>query len=137
MLYDAADKVDSYALIEHMRFGLIYSSTIGMEIAYAGKPVLIGGDAFFKKQPFVHFPKNENDYFEKLTAMLNSEVLETPDKSDVLRFVNFIYFDRVKRLNGLDMNHAQHVNTFDFSTADELVQKNLNLLHEFETEVLG
>ncbi|MFZ4784851.1 MAG: hypothetical protein ACOYLH_05190 [Flavobacteriales bacterium] len=137
MLYDAADKVDSYALIEHMRFGLIYSSTIGMEIAYAGKPVLIGGDAFFKKQPFVHFHKNENDYFEKLTAMLNSEVLETPDKSDVLRFVNFIYFDRVKRLNGLDMNHAQHVNTFDFSTADELVQKNLNLLHEFETEVIG
>lgn len=137
VLYDAADKVNSYALIEHMSFGLIYGSTIGMEIAYYGKPCLIGGDAFYKGQNFVMRPLNKAEYFSALDDCLAKNFNLNYTQDDVLKFIYFIYFNRVKRLNGIDMDHARHINTFTFKNAEDLLAKNAALLAEFEREIIG
>ena len=137
IIYDADDQVNSYELIKNMDFGLIYSSTIGLEIAYHGKPLLVAGDAFYKNQSFVNFPLNTVEYFEILASFLAGEFLNIPEINRVLRYAYFIYFIRVKRLKGIDMNHSNHTNRFDFTTADELIELNHELLMEFKSEVIG
>lgn len=137
ILFDAMDKVDSYTLIEHMKFGLIYSSTIGLEISYLNKPCLIAGDAFYKYEDFVSFPKNRADYFERLDSMTMGGAIEKNNKRALLKFIYFIYFHRVKRLKGINMDHANHVNLFSFETIEELNSMNNEVFEEFEAEVLN
>jgi len=137
VLFDASDKVDSYTLIENMTLGLIYSSTIGMEIAYMGKPCLVAGDAFYKEKPFIIYESSVKSYFEKLNILVTESNYTAPRKEDVLKFIDFIYFNRVKRLKGIGMDHANHVNTFTFENAEELEEMNATLLDEFEIEVLS
>jgi hypothetical protein len=136
ILFDAADEVDSYTLIENMKFGLIYSSTIGLEIAYYGKNCLIGGDAFYKNQNFVIPSENRNDYFEKLQYLLLNSPVIIDTKASILRFIHFIYFDRVNWLNGISMDHKNHMNVFNFETIEELDQKNEETFIKFEKEIL-
>lgn len=136
ILFNATDKVDSYTLIEHMQFGLIYASTIGMEVAYMGKPCLVAGDAFYKNKPFVKYCNDKRDYFTTLNNILQTPESFVGKKEDVLQFIYFIYFDRVKRLNGIKMDHANHINTFSFESVEELEAMNSTILDEFEKEVL-
>lgn len=136
ILFDAADVVDSYTLIENMKFGLIYSSTIGLEIAYYGKNCLIGGDAFYKNQNFVIPSENRKDYFEKLQHLLIKSPEIIDNKVSILRFIHFIYFDRVNWLNGITMDHKNHLNVFNFESIEELEQKNEETLTKFEKEIL-
>lgn len=136
ILFDAKDKVDSYTLIENMQFGLIYGSTIGMEIAYMGKPCLVAGDAFYKNKPFVTYCNDKRDYFTTLNNILQTPESFMGKKEDVLQFIYFIYFNRVKRLNGIKMDHAKHINTFTFEQAEELEAMNSDILDEFENEII-
>jgi hypothetical protein len=135
ILFDASDKVDSYTLIEHMEFGLIYSSTIGMEIAYMNKPCLLAGDGFYKDKSFVMYKENKNDYFSQLSQWLTNPSAFAINRSELLKFIYFIYFVRVKRLKGVEMDHANHVNTFRFETAEELLQMNREVIDEFIAEL--
>lgn len=135
ILFEASDIVDSYTLIENMKFGLIYSSTIGLEIAYYGKNCLIGGDAFYKNQNFVIPSENKNDYFEKLKKLIFMNPAPIENKNDILRFIHFIYFERVNWLNGITMDHKNHLNVFNFDSIEELEQINEETLIKFEKEV--
>ena len=139
ILFDAMDKVDSYTLIENMKFGLIYSSTIGLEISYLNKLCLIAGDAFYKNEDFVSFPKDRTDYFAILKEMTSGTYPEKNEetKKNLLKFIYFIYFHRVKRLKGINMDHANHVNLFSFETIEELNTMNNEVFEEFEAEVLN
>jgi hypothetical protein len=138
ILFNAEDKVDSYTLIEHMKFGLIYSSTIGLEISYMNKSCLIAGDAFYKDEDFVSYPKNQDDYFIILDKLITGEAHDKQlNKAKVLKFIYFIYFKRVKRLRGINMDHTNHVNLFSFETIEELNAMNTEMFEEFETEVLS
>ncbi len=135
ILFEATDEVDSYTLIENMKFGLIYSSTIGLEIAYYGKNCLIGGDAFYKNQNFVIPSENKNDYFEKLKNLLFMPLVAIENKNDILRFIHFIYFERVNWLNGITMDHKNHLNVFNFRSIEELEHTNEETLNKFEKEI--
>ncbi|NBX79639.1 MAG: hypothetical protein EBQ94_04545, partial [Flavobacteriales bacterium] len=94
------------------------------------------GDAFYKNQNFVIPSENRNNYFEKLQyLLLNSpEIIDT--KASILRFIHFIYFDRVNWLNGISMDHKNHMNVFNFETIEELDQKNEETFIKFEKEIL-
>jgi len=135
-VYQSHDKVSSYELIKFMKLGLVYSSTIGIEIAYNNKPCLIAGDAFYKGQDFVYSSDNQINYFKQLNSLLNSKNKKSINKTDLLRFVYFIYFKRVKRLKGINIDHANHINSFSFDSIEELIQLNNEVFTEFEDEIL-
>ena len=136
ILFDAIDKVDSYTLIENMKFGLIYSSTIGLEISYMNKVCMIAGDAFYKNEAFVIAPKTLSEYFGQLKGLIKNPSIENKtSRLEILHFIFFIYFHRVKRLNGISMDHSNHVNLFSFETIEELDQMNKETFEEFEKEI--
>ncbi|MDG2153081.1 MAG: hypothetical protein P8K10_04010 [Crocinitomicaceae bacterium] len=135
-IYEAHDKVSSYELIKFMKAGLVYSSTIGIEIAYNNKPCLIAGDAFYKDQDFVYSSVNQINYFRLLKSLLSNENEKSINRTDLLQFVYFIYFNRVKRLKGINIDHANHINSFSFDSIEELIHLNNDVFTEFENEIL-
>jgi hypothetical protein len=67
--------------------------------------------------------------------MLVNPLSYVGSKEKVLKYTYFIYFNRVKRMNGIKMDHLKHINTFTFENAEELESMNSSILDEFEKEI--
>ncbi len=70
--------LSSYELIQQSKFVLIYNSTIGLEAAIMGKPVLCGGRARFTQYPTVFFPQSINEQRAMLRQFLEAASIEVP-----------------------------------------------------------
>ena len=64
-LYDSLDEVNSYSLIENMKFSLVYASTIGLETAIMGKVFIVAGNAHYRYKSFSLFHEGKKSISRK------------------------------------------------------------------------
>ncbi len=70
--------LSSYELIQRSKFVLVYNSTIGLEAAIMGKPVLCGGSARYTQYPTVYFPQTPSDQSSKMEEFLDAATIKIP-----------------------------------------------------------
>ena len=75
---DSQEYISSYELIQRSKFVMVYNSSIGMEAALLGMPVLCGGKARYTQYPMVFFPETQHGYREQAETFLISEQLVLP-----------------------------------------------------------
>ena len=75
-----ADKASSYELIERTRLVLVYNSSIGLEAAIQGRPVLCAGRARYAKAEAVFFPGSRKEYERMLNDFLAAATVEVPER---------------------------------------------------------
>lgn len=131
---DSDEQVNSYELIKGMEFGLIYSSTIGLEMTHMGKNCLVAGMPWFRNKPFVIYPSTREEYFATLGLMTLGKKQFEPDIDELYRTVWFVYFNRVKRLNGLKVYTPLEEMNSVFRGSGEMVAANEIFLNEFSGE---
>ena len=68
----------SYELIQRSKFVMVYNSTIGLEAALMGAPVLCGGKARFTQLPTVFFPPTPEAYRQQAEVFLRAGQVEVP-----------------------------------------------------------
>jgi hypothetical protein len=88
------EPLSSYELMERSKFVIVYNSSIGLEAALMGVPVLCGGKARFTQYPTVFFPQSTVDYRRKAEEFLAAEVIEVPEEfqRNARRFLYFQLF---------------------------------------------
>ncbi len=67
----ADDPVNTYDLIEIAALGLVYTTTVGMEMAMTGLPVIVCGKTHYRGRGFTLDPDSWEAYFETLTRLLS------------------------------------------------------------------
>jgi hypothetical protein len=72
------EQISSYELIERAKVTIIYNSTIGLEAAILGKPVLAAGKARFTPYPCVFFPNSAAEYWAQLEQFLSAPQVSVP-----------------------------------------------------------
>jgi len=77
----ANEQVNSYDLIDSASVVLPCVSTIGIEAAALGKPVIVAGKAYYSNLGFVWAPKSREMYFEMLECGLKGELKILPEQS--------------------------------------------------------
>ncbi|MCJ7695032.1 MAG: hypothetical protein MUO40_06340, partial [Anaerolineaceae bacterium] len=65
------DKTNTYDLIEITDIGLVYTTTVGLEMAMAGIPVIVAGQTHYKGRGFTHDPINWEEYLSLLDKLLS------------------------------------------------------------------
>ena len=70
----AADKVNTYDLIEVADLGLAYTTTVGLETSMNGTPVISCGQTHYRARGFTRDPNSWDEYF----AMLESTLANLP-----------------------------------------------------------
>ncbi|MEN4012995.1 MAG: hypothetical protein ROW48_13250 [Bellilinea sp.] len=70
--------VSSYELIQRSKFVMVYNSTIGLEAAILGVPVLCAGKARYTQLPTVFLPASAEDFQRAAQAFLSAQCIETP-----------------------------------------------------------
>lgn len=61
--------VNVYSLMEDLDVGLVYNSTVGLEMAYAGKPVVVAGYPHYRGLGFTYDADTEEEYVELLEGL--------------------------------------------------------------------
>jgi len=69
-LIEAADKVNTYDLIEIADLCLSYTTTVGLEAAMNGRPVVVCGQTHYRGRGFTYDPSTWDEYFEILEGVL-------------------------------------------------------------------
>ncbi|MBN1305115.1 MAG: hypothetical protein JXA13_11835 [Anaerolineales bacterium] len=64
------DKVNTYDLIEIADLGLVYTTTVGLEMAMNGRPVICCGHTHYRGRGFTIDPNNWDAYFKALKEAL-------------------------------------------------------------------
>lgn len=62
ILVDPEENINSYKLIDDLDVGIVYNSTVGLEMAYNGLPVIIGGDTHYRNLGFTYDPDSPEEY---------------------------------------------------------------------------
>ena len=71
-LVSADAKVNTYDIVEIADIGLVYTTTVGMEMAMSGIPVIVVGNTHYRNKGFTMDPETWEDYFELLTDILGN-----------------------------------------------------------------
>ena len=77
---DSNEPLSSYELIEKSKFVMVYNSSIGLEAALLGIPVLCGGKARYTQYPTVFFPQTPADYQNMAKGFLDASSIDVPDE---------------------------------------------------------
>lgn len=71
-LIPAEEKVNTYDLIEAADLGLVYTTTVGLEMALNGLPVIVNASTHYRGRGFTHDPNSWVEYFKLLGKILES-----------------------------------------------------------------
>ena len=85
------DFFSSYEMIQRAKFVMIYNSTIGMEAAIMGQPVLCAGRARFTQLDTVFFPGSAEEYLRVLEEFLSAGKVSAPE-AHRLNARRFLYY---------------------------------------------
>lgn len=80
LFVDSNEYFSSYELIQRSKFVMVYNSTIGMEAAIMGAPVLCAGKARFTQVPTVFLPASAEAFQQQAEDFLSSERVVAPDE---------------------------------------------------------
>jgi hypothetical protein len=69
-LVTADARVNTYDIVEIADLGLVYTTTVGMEMAMSGVPVVVVGNTHYRDKGFTLDPSSWEAYFELLTNIL-------------------------------------------------------------------
>ena len=89
----ATDATSSYPLMEDADVGLVYSSTVGLELALLGTPVLPGARAHYAGKGFTVDADDGDHYLELLDQVLADPEPFAPPVDDARRYANLLFFE--------------------------------------------
>ncbi len=94
VLADAS--VNTYDLIEMADLGLVYTTTVGMEMAMTGVPVIVAGFTHYREKGFTFNPDSWQAYFETIDRILKTPEdfrLSEQQINDVWHYAYRFFFD--------------------------------------------
>ena len=69
-LIEPLAEVNTYDLMDVADLGLVYTTTVGLEMAMRGIPVIVAGKTHYRNRGFTHDPNTWVDYFKLLNRLL-------------------------------------------------------------------
>lgn len=73
-LIGARDKMNTYDVMAVADLGLVYTTTVGLEMAMGGLPVIVAGQTHYRGRGFTHDPDSWVTYFKMM-----GQILENPE----------------------------------------------------------
>ena len=90
-LVGANDPINTYDLVEIADLGLVYTTTVGMEMAMSGVPVIVAGQTHYRDKGFTFDPSNWQEYEAFLDKILANPSAFRPQRPLVEQAWNYAY----------------------------------------------
>jgi len=90
-LVGAGDPINTYDLVEIADLGLVYTTTVGMEMAMSGVPAIVIGQTHYRGKGFTLDPDSWQSYFELLDKVLADPAAHRLTRRQVEQAWNYAY----------------------------------------------
>jgi len=90
-LVKAEDPLNTYDLVEIADLGLVYTTTVGMEMAMSGVPVIVAGQTHYRGKGITLDPASWEAYYELLERSLANPEQARPSQLQVERAWHYAY----------------------------------------------
>jgi len=90
-LVGAGDPINTYDLVEIADLGLVYTTTVGMEMAMSGVPAIVIGQTHYRGKGFTLDPDSWQTYFELLDKVLADPAAYRLSRQQVEQAWNYAY----------------------------------------------
>jgi hypothetical protein len=90
-LVSADAQVNTYDIVEIADMGLVYTTTVGMEMVMSGVPVIVIGNTHYRGKGFTLDPDSWESYFDLLDKVLVSPQDFRPTTEEVEQVWNYAY----------------------------------------------
>jgi len=90
-LVGAQDPVNTYDLVDIADLGLVYTTTVGMELAMSGVPVIVAGKTHYRAKGFSLDPNSWKDYDQLLERCLSQPDAYIMSPEQVQQAWNYAY----------------------------------------------
>ncbi len=107
----AEQRINSYELMDAADVVLAYASSVGMECALSGTPVVTVGDAYYRNKGFTLDPRSPAEYVELLDTLSNASELPEVDTELATKFAYLAFVDSQLDLGIFGEEHPFTVNT--------------------------
>lgn len=90
------EKINTYDIVEIADLGLVYTTTVGMEMAMSGLPVIVAGQTHYRDRGFTLDPRSWEEYFsilDKVTADPRSFRLFTQQVEQAWNYAYRFFFE--------------------------------------------
>jgi hypothetical protein len=90
-LVQASEDINTYDLVEIAELGLVYTTTVGLEMAMSGVPVIVAGNTHYRGKGFTLDPDTWETYFELLEPVTDSPRSFQPSTAQVENAWEYAY----------------------------------------------
>ena len=90
------DPVNTYDLISIADLGLVYTTTVGLEMAFGGVPVIVNGKTHYRNRGFTYDPDSYVTYFKFLGTILGDPKqhrLTQHQVDEAWRYAYYFFFE--------------------------------------------
>jgi hypothetical protein len=84
-------KINTYDLIELAHIGLVYTTTVGMEMSMSGVPVVVSGRTHYRGKGFTYDPETLSEYLTTVDQLLRRPLGERIPEKQVQLAWNYAY----------------------------------------------
>ncbi len=115
----ADDPTSSYPLMEACDIGMVFTSTTGLELALAGKPVIVAGRTHYRGKGFTVDVSDPDELDGALDKLLADPAALAPDVDLVRRYAHAFFFEAPVRSPGVE-EHILGLARITIGDLDEL-----------------
>lgn len=101
--------LDVYSLFPISKIGLVFTSSVGMEMVARGIPVITAGKSHYRGYGFTIDPNSLEEYYENLENQLSGKKCIDIEKSMdlALKFIKFNFFHYYSKINLLEFDYGK------------------------------
>ena len=98
IIIPSTDPTSSYDLMREADFGLVYSSTTGLEMVLTGKPVVVAAQTHYRDKGFTIDIDSNKDFSHAIEQLCQDPLAFTPNQQLVRRYA-YLFFFRASFVN--------------------------------------
>jgi hypothetical protein len=85
------EKINTYDIMSLAQLGLVFTTTVGLEMVMQGIPVIVAGDTHYRDRGFTHDPSTWEEYFNTIEIALSNLDKFRPSSRQVDLARNYAY----------------------------------------------
>ncbi len=95
-LIEPEEMLNTYDLLEFADLGLVYTTTVGLEMSMRGIPVIVAGQTHYRNRGFTYDPNSWDAYFKILESLLENPDIKRLSQAQIelaWRYAYLFFFD--------------------------------------------
>lgn len=120
-IIEPEQNVNSFSVLELSDIGIVHTSTVGLEMAIEGKPVILISETHYRDKGFTYDAFDESDYFSKLDHLIYSKDLK-PNQIQLAKKYFYLMMFEYQQKMPMDFDTRNLFNGYGYSDFQQLLE---------------